>query len=67
MSANNMDINGAKRVLNMIDELPDDATVEVGVHSGHHEEWRQHEYDDILEFTTLVREAKHKIITWREI
>lgn len=67
MSANNMDINWAKRVLNMIDELPDDATVEVGVHPSHYEEWRQHEYDDILEFATLVRESKHKIITWREV
>lgn len=67
MSANSMDTNWAKSVLNMIDELPDNATVEVGVHPGHCEDWRQHEYDDIFEFATLVRKSKHKIITWKEV
>lgn len=67
MSANSMDINWAHKVLTLIDALPDDFTVEVGVHPGHKEEWRQHEYEDINEFAALIHESSHQLITWKEI
>lgn len=68
MSANNMDTNWADCILEQMDKLPQDAVIEIGVHPGHKEEWRQHEYDDIIEFATKLRaSSKHEIINWNQI
>lgn len=68
MSANNMDIGWADCILAQMDKLPQDAIIEIGVHPGHKESWRQHEYDDIIEFANKLRvNGKHEIITWKDV
>ena len=68
MSANNMDTGWADCILKQMDKLPQDAVIEMGVHPGHKEEWRQHEYDDIIEFATKLRaSSKHEIINWNQL
>lgn len=68
MSANNMDIGWADTILKEMDKLPQDAIIEVGVHPGHIEEWRQHEYNDIIEFAKKIRASgKHELINWNQI
>lgn len=68
MSANNMDTCWADCILAQMDKLPQDAVIEIGVHPGHKEEWRQHEYDDIIEFATKLRaNGNHQIINWNQI
>lgn len=68
MSANNMDKGWADTILAEMDKLPKDAIIEIGVHPGHKEEWRQHEYDDIIEFAAKLRASgKHEIINWNNV
>lgn len=68
MSANNMDTGWADCVLAQMDNLPQDAVIEIGVHPGHKEQWRQHEYDDIMDFAKKLRvSGKHQIINWNQI
>lgn len=68
MSANNMDRGWADAILAEMDKLPQNDVIEIGVHPGHKEEWRQYEYDDILEFASKLRsEGKHEIINWNQI
>lgn len=68
MSANNIDTGWADGILEQMDKLPQDAIIEIGVHPGHKEEWRQHEYDDIIEFSTKLRtSSKHQIINWNQV
>ena len=67
MPANSMDTNWAEQLMNIVDKLPDSATVEIGVHPGHVEKWRQQEYDDILTFATYIRDSNHKLISWKDI
>lgn len=68
MSANNMDTGWADCILAQMDKLPKNAVIEIGVHPGHKEEWRQHEYDDIIDFATKLRKSgKHEIINWNQI
>lgn len=68
MSANNMDTGWADCILKRMDMLPQDGVIEIGVHPGHKEEWRQHEYDDIIEFATKLRASgKHQIINWNQL
>lgn len=68
MSANNMDIGWADTILVEMDKLPQDAVIEIGVHPGHKEAWRQHEYDDIIEFAAKLRASgKHQIINWNQL
>ena len=68
MSANNMDTGWADRILEQMGKLPQDAVIEIGVHPGHKEEWRQHEYDDIIEFATKLRASgKHQIVNWNQL
>lgn len=68
MSANNLDTGWADTILAKMDKLPQDAIIEIGVHPGHKEEWRQHEYDDIIEFATKLRASgKHEIVTWNDL
>ncbi len=68
MSANNMDTGWADTVLSKMNLLPQNAVIEIGVHPGHQEEWRQHEYDDIMEFARKIKlQGKHQIINWNEV
>lgn len=68
MSANNMDIGWPDDILAEMDNLPQDAIIEIGVHPGHNEEWRQHEYNDIMDFARKLREnGKHEIINWNQL
>ena len=68
MSANNMDTSWADSILREMDKLPQNSIIEIGVHPGHKEEWRQHEYDDIIEFATKLRASgKHEIVNWNQI
>lgn len=68
MSANNMDKGWADTILAEMDKLPQEDVIEIGVHPGHKEEWRQYEYDDIIEFASKLRaEGKHDIINWNQI
>lgn len=66
MSANNMDTGWADEILRQMEMMPRDAVIEVGVHPGHDEEWRQREFGDIMDFAKKVR-RRHEIVTWREI
>lgn len=68
MPANHFDVNWSDAILTKMDNLPQDSTIEIGVHPGHKEEWRQHEYDDIIDFATKLRASeKHQIINWNQI
>lgn len=68
MSANNMDTGWSDAILAEMDNLPQDAIIEIGVHPGHLEKWRQHEYDDIIKFANKLRlSGKHEIINWNMI
>lgn len=68
MSANNMDTGWADAILTKMDKLPQDAVIEIGVHPGHKEEWRQHEYDDIIEFANKLKASgKHQTINWNQL
>ncbi len=68
MSANALDTNWGGQILKQMDALPQDATIEIGVHPGHQEEWRQHEFDDINEFAAMLKDSgKHTIINWNDI
>lgn len=68
MSANNMDTGWADCILAQMDKLPQDAIIEIGVHPGHKEEWRWHEYEDIIDFATKLRKTgKHEIINWNQL
>ena len=68
MSANNMDKGWADTILAVMDRMPQEAIIEIGVHPGHKEKWRQYEYDDIIDFATKLRASrKHEIINWNMI
>ena len=68
MPANRFDTNWGRCILKQMDSLPQEATIEIGVHPGHKEPWRQHEYDDINEFASLLRGSRrHEIINWTDI
>ena len=68
MSANNMDTGWADAILTEMDKLPQNAIIEIGVHPGHKESWRQHEYNDIIEFATKLRASgKHEVINWNQV
>jgi hypothetical protein len=68
MSANNMDCGWADNVLEQMNKMPQNAVIEIGVHPGHSEEWRQHEFNDIIDFASKLRkDCKHEIITWNQL
>lgn len=68
MSANSMDTRWSDAIIAQMDKLPQDAIIEIGVHPGYKEEWRRHEYDDIIEFANKLRASgKHEIINWNQI
>lgn len=67
MAANNFDTDWSENILRQLDTLDDNATIEIGIHPGHKEEWRQHEFDDIHHFALLLKSTKHKVINWNNI
>ncbi len=72
MSANNLDTGWADAIIDQMDCLPQNATIEVGVHPGHadtdEERWRIAEYNDMIDFAEKIRkQGKHQIITWKDI
>ena len=68
MSANALDTNWGEKILKKMNALPQEATIEIGVHPGHQEEWRQHEFDDINLFAAMLKDSgRHKIINWNDI
>lgn len=68
MSANNMDKGWADAILAEMDKLPQNAIIEIGIHPGHKEQWRQYEYDDIIDFVSKLRkQKKHEIINWNQV
>lgn len=42
-------------------------TLEVGLHPGHEESWRQEEYDAAAAFSAPLRAAGHRIIGWKDL
>ena len=72
MSANNMDTGWADSILKQMDNLPQNAIIEIGVHPGladtEEERWRIDEYNDTRDFAQKLRATgKHQIISWNEI
>lgn len=72
MSANNLDTNWADAIIAQMDCLPQNATMEIGVHPGHadseDERWRIAEYRDVMDFAEKIRkQGKHQIITWKDV
>lgn len=68
MSANNMDTGWANSILKTMNTLPSKSVIEIGVHPGHKEKWRQHEFDDILNFVDKIKaEGRHQLVNWNDI
>ena len=67
MAANSFDTNWADCIIGQIAKFGDEKTIEVGVHPGSTEEWRINEFNDINEFSTKLKNTKHKIINWNDI
>ncbi|MDO5428842.1 carbohydrate deacetylase [Parabacteroides sp.] len=68
MSANSMDTFWADSILRKMDLLPQDSVIEIGVHPGHREKWRQLEFDDILDLADKIKTTrKHQLVNWNEI
>lgn len=72
MSANNMDTGWADAILKLMDSLPQNAIIEIGVHPGYAdteaERWRIAEYNDIKDFAQKLKASgKHQIITWNKV
>lgn len=72
MSANNMDTGWADTIIEKMEQLPQNAIIEIGVHPGKanskEESWRIAEYHDMIDFVQKIRkQGKHEIITWKEI
>ncbi len=67
MPASTMDTNWAKQILLKIDDVDSQKTIEIGVHPGTNEHWRESEYQDIIEFSNLISATKHFKINWNDI
>jgi len=67
MPANSMDINWTLGILEIISTYDGDPTLEIGVHPGNNEKWRKHEYSDILEFASCLKETNNALINWNNI
>jgi predicted glycoside hydrolase/deacetylase ChbG (UPF0249 family) len=50
----------------VVARLPEEGSLEVGVHPGRIEEWRRREYEDTLAFAQAAREAGHALVPWGE-
>lgn len=68
MPANNFDTNWGPKIAAIIQKYPADSTLEIGVHPGFTEQWRNHELNDLAAFYDLIKQDKrHQIISWAEI
>lgn len=72
MSANSLDTDWANAIIEQMEHLPQDASIEIGVHPGHSDtdsdRWRIAEYKDVVGFAEKIRkQGKHQIISWNEI
>jgi predicted glycoside hydrolase/deacetylase ChbG (UPF0249 family) len=68
MPANHFDIHWGEQLLQQMDKLPINATLEIGVHPGYQESWRQHEFSDVCHFAELLHHSpQHQLITWQKI
>lgn len=66
MPANSFDVNWSDRLLDVISRYDDNMVIEIGVHPGHLDCWRQNEFDDITTFS-LKAINSHKFINWNDI
>lgn len=64
MPANSMYIHWSESILHKIKLLPENATLEIGVHPGTDEDWRMKEYLDIQEFAKKIISTQHRSINW---
>ena len=71
MSANGFCTEWADAICQQMDQLPEDATIEIGVHPGAHskggEAYRKNEYHDIISFVEKLKNTRHQIINWNNI
>lgn len=67
MPANSLDIHWSDNILQQIGMLQADQSLEIGVHPGHEEPWRQHEYQDILCFSEKLKNTEHTLINWADL
>lgn len=67
MAANSFDTNWADSLLNQLNLIEDEKSIEVGVHPGTVEDWRINEFNDINDFAAKLKQSKHNIITWNDI
>ena len=68
MPANNFDTDWAPKISEMIQTYPAKSILEIGVHPGFAEQWRNNELTDLAEFCNLIKESRqHQIISWAEI
>ncbi len=52
----------------LISSMPaGEETLEVGLHPGHEERWRQEEYDAAAAFSARLRAAGHRVVTWNDL
>jgi predicted glycoside hydrolase/deacetylase ChbG (UPF0249 family) len=67
MPTNSFDVNWTDRLLDSISTLDDKSTLEVGVHPGTDEKWRENEYNDILLFSSILKGTNNELISWNNI
>lgn len=71
MSANSFDVDWADKIYSIMNGLPENATIEIGVHPGvkskGDEAYRINEYHDIVQFAEKIRNTNHQIINWNNI
>jgi predicted glycoside hydrolase/deacetylase ChbG (UPF0249 family) len=67
MPATRSDRNWSEPIMERLHNQDDDKILEIGVHPGDNELWRKFEYQDILNFSSLIRQtSKHRIISWHD-
>jgi predicted glycoside hydrolase/deacetylase ChbG (UPF0249 family) len=57
----------AFEVADLIARLSDDESLEIGVHPGRAESWREGERRLVLELAALAREQGHRLIRWSDV
>jgi predicted glycoside hydrolase/deacetylase ChbG (UPF0249 family) len=51
----------------LLDVLAGEGSLEVGVHPGYREGWREREREDLLEFAALATARGHHLTTWNDV
>ncbi len=67
MAANSFDTNWADSILEQMEKIDSDKSIEVGVHPGYNEQWRINEFNDIIDFATKLKSTNHTLINWNNI